>query len=275
MRFVQRFNNWRVLRALKKNPQHYADWTEIRKLSCIRYLSSVEKARIRTLSSVLLTQKQFIGVQGLTLSKTMKQLIAAQACIPILKLGLNYYSGFIQVTVYPTAFWVERDEMDEAGVIHRRRVLLSGESWSRGPVILSWDDIQHDTLNDNAGHNVIIHEFSHKIDMLNRGANGTPPLPCGTCETEWNKIFEHAYINLIKQISKHRKPSINAYASQSPVEFFAVVSEYFFTAPEHLQKHYPQVYKELGIFYQQDPARRIEKNISNHQHAGDSKCKHT
>ena len=84
MSLLQRFNNWRVLRALKKNPLHYADWTEIRKLSCFRHLSSVEKARIRTLTSVLLTQKQFIGVQGLTLNKNMKQLIAAQACVPVL-----------------------------------------------------------------------------------------------------------------------------------------------------------------------------------------------
>ena len=96
----------------------------------------------------------------------MALIIAAQACVPVLKLGLNYYSGFIQVTVYPCAFWVVHNEMDEAGVIHRKRVLLSGESWSRGPVILSWQDILDDMKHHDKGHNVIIHEFSHKIDNI-------------------------------------------------------------------------------------------------------------
>ncbi|RDH81415.1 MAG: hypothetical protein DIZ80_15115 [endosymbiont of Galathealinum brachiosum] len=260
MNISRKLHNWRVLRSLKNHPVKFSNWKHIRTLSCIRYLSSVEKARLRTLCSVLLSQKEFIGVQGLELTDNMSLIIAAQACVPILKLGLNYYSGFIQITVYPSAFWVVRNEMDEAGVIHRKRVLLSGESWSRGPVILSWQDIQHDIEHHDEGHNVIIHEFSHKIDMLNRGANGTPPIPAATSEKKWNDIFNYAYKNLLEKIRHHHKPSINPYAAQSPVEFFAVVSEYFFTAPEVLGKNFIQVYNELALFYQQDPIRRKTKN---------------
>ena len=265
MIILKKIHNWRVLRALKKHPVHFSSWVKIRKLSCIINLSSVEKARLRILTSVLLSQKEFVGVQGLVLTDDMKLIIAAQACVPIFKLGLNYYSSFIQITVYPSAFWVKRNEVDAAGVVHLKKVLLSGESWTRGPVILSWQDIEHDMLHHNRGHNVIIHEFCHKIDMLNRGANGTPPIPATSSEKEWNNIFNNAYERLLKQVRSHHKPSINNYAAQSPIEFFAVVSEYFFTAPEHLQHNYPLVYNELTLFYQQNPIKRLTeyKTVNN------------
>ncbi|MCW8933258.1 MAG: zinc-dependent peptidase [Gammaproteobacteria bacterium] len=257
MILLRKIYNWRILRALKKHPVNYSSWTQIRKFSCIRYLSSVEKARLRTLTSVLLKQKVFVGVQGLMLTNEMKLIIASQACVPILKLGLNYYSGFIQITVYPSAFWVKRNVIDEAGVVHAQKVLLSGESWTRGPVILSWQDIEHDMLHDDKGHNVIIHEFCHKIDMLNRGANGTPPIPGRNNEADWNNIFNDAYERLLTQVHTQQRTSINAYAAQSPVEFFAVASEYFFTAPELLQHKFHQVYDELALFYQQNPVKRL------------------
>ena len=255
---LRKYENWRVLSALKKNPLPFSNWQVVRQLTCIRDLSPGEKARLRVLCSVLLTQKTFIGQQGLDLSNEMKLIIAAQACVPILKLGVNYYSGFIQVSIYPTAFWVVRDEKDEAGIVHRTRRLLSGEAWSRGPVILSWDDIEQEMQHDQKGHNVIIHEFAHKIDMLNRGANGVPPIPASN-RKKWIKTFQHAYHHLIGRMQRHHKTCINAYSGTSPIEFFAVSSEYFFSAPDHLERCYPNVYKELKRFYRQAPLGRVTK----------------
>ena len=174
-----------------------------------------------------MSQKEFVGVQGLILTNEMKLIIAAQACIPVLKPELKFYSSFIQITVYPSDFWVKRNEIDEAGVVHLKKVLLSGKSWTRGPVILSWQDIKSDMKNDANGHNVIIHEFCHKIDMLNRGANGAPPIPANSSEAEWNSIFNDAYTRLLKQLHSQHKTSINIYAAQSPIEFLAVSSEFF------------------------------------------------
>ena len=59
-----------------------------------------------------------------------------------------------------------RDISDDRGVVRCQERMLSGESWSRGPVILSWDDIEADLSSCHAGHNVVIHEFAHKLDML-------------------------------------------------------------------------------------------------------------
>ncbi len=255
---LRKYENWRVLSALKEYPLPFSRWQVVRQLACIRHLSPVEKARLHVLCSVLLTQKSFIGQQGLDLSDEMKLIIAAQACVPILKLGLNYYSGFVQVSVYPAAFWVEHEERDEAGIVHRKRKLLSGEAWSRGPLILSWDDIQRDIERGREGHNVIIHEFAHKIDMLNTGANGVPPISTDS-RKKWTKTFQRAYQHLIGRMQHHHKTCINAYGGTSPTEFFAVSSEYFFTAPDLLERCYPNVYKELKLFYRQDPLGRLSK----------------
>jgi len=253
MNIWRKIENWRVLRAWRKNTIRFSQWENVRQLSCVRFLSAVEKARLRLLVAMLLQHKKFIGVQGLKLTFEMKLIIAAQASVPILKLGINYYSGFSQVSVYPTAFWVERDEQDAAGVVHHVRRLLSGESWLRGPVIISWDEVEKDNQTEGSGHNVIIHEFVHKIDMLNQSANGVPPISSEMSAKKWQDIFSKAYIILNERVRHNHKPYIDAYAASSPAEFFAVASEYFFTAPEKLNLHCHDVYKELQLFYRQNP----------------------
>ena len=256
MKLLRKLENWRVLSVLKKQSVKFSAWEHCRGLSCFRYLSSVEKAHLRVLMAVFLQQKTMVGELGLELSDKMKITIAAQACLPVLKLGLNYYSGFVLVSVYPVAFWVEHSDQDEAGVVHKNRRLLSGESWLRGPVILSWDDIERDIQHDADGHNVVIHEFVHKIDMLNQGANGVPPLSANIKSDEWGSVFRHAYHQQIKRLQHHKRSCINTYAATSPAEYFAVASEYFFTMPQHLKQCSEPVYNELKLFYQQDPVSR-------------------
>ena len=255
----RKLENWRVLSILKKSPIRFSDWQSVRQLPCIKYLSPIEKARLRVLTSVLLYQKVFVGAQALNVDKQMKLLIAAQACVPVLRIGLNYYSGFTQVIVYPAAFWVERNEQDETGVVHQRKSLLAGEAWSHGPVILSWQDIERD-LNSDDGHNVVIHEFSHKIDMLNQGANGVPPLSGNINAIKWGKVFRQAYHRLLERLNHHHKTCIDPYAGTSPAEYFAVASESFFTNPQHLYQCNQKVYIQLMKFYRQDPAK---KNLFN------------
>ncbi len=257
MNLFKKFENWRIISTLKKHPLRFSHWKKVRELGCIRHMTSVEKARLRVLCIMLLQQKTFVGVQGLDLTDEMKRLVAAQACVPILKLGLNYYSAFVQVSIYPSAFWVERKIMDASGVIHYEKALLAGEAWSHGPVILSWDDIQRDIEQGNAGHNVIIHEFVHKIDMLNEGANGVPPFSSSADSENWGEVFRTAFQRLSNNIRHNKRLCLNAYGATSPAEFLAVVSEHFFTDPAKLKEHYPRVYQELKLFYAQDPATRI------------------
>ncbi|UOA10827.1 zinc-dependent peptidase [Methylobacter sp. S3L5C] len=65
-----------------------------------------------------------------------------------------------------------------------------------------------------------------------------------------------AYESLVQQVGHHHHPVIGSYAATSPAEFFAVISEYFFCAPEILQSHFAEVYQQLQLYYRQDPLLR-------------------
>lgn len=250
--------------------RHYAIpyelWTEVCKsIAVLQTLSSGEKAHLRILTTLFLREKRFVGVQGLQLTNRLCVAIASQACLPVLKLGLDYLSGWIEIVVYPDAFRVCRDERDNASVVHHQhQKTLVCESWSRGPIILSWSDVENDCLGTQPGRNVVIHEISHKLDQLNGPADGFPPLPYRMPIPEWTAALSTAYHTLIKSIEHHHRACIDPYAATSPAEFFAVASEYFFCRPEILNQHYPDVYQRLTLYYRQDPLHRIGKKTNSY-----------
>jgi len=218
-------------------------------------LSTTEKNHLRELTTLFLHRKALNGVQGLRVSTEMAVSIAAQACLLILKLGLDYYDGWVEVVLYPNAFRVTRDSSDATGVVSHEELALSGESWSRGEVILSWDDVAAARSAPRPGHNVVVHEFAHKLDMLNGSANGMPPLHLDMAREQWTAAFSDAFDHLRQQLAHHH-PDINSYGATNPAEFFAVVSEYFFTDPQRLLELYPKVYRQLALFYRQEPVLR-------------------
>jgi len=240
--------------TLKKHRIRFRLWQSVtHKLHLLEHLSSVEKSQLRKIASLFLHKKTITGVQGMIINDEVAVTIAAQASLPILKLGLNYYSDWVEVILYPAAFRVSQKNRDPTGVVSNQNTIVSGEAWLRGPVILSWHDIIQDIHSSVPGHNVIIHEFAHKIDMLNGRANGLPPLHHHIKLTEWTKDFTEAYTIIQQHISTHQQSKINAYAATTPAEFFAVISEYFFTAPSILIQNCPKVYQHLIHFYQQNP----------------------
>lgn len=233
-------------------------WQEVEEgLALLQGMTAVEKAHLRELSTLFLHEKNFIGAQGFQLSDAMCVVIAAQACLPVLRIGLNCLEGWTDVVVYPEAFRVSRDAIDEVGVVHHQEQILIGESWSRGPLILSWADVERDRLNMHSGHNVVIHEIAHKLDALNGSTNGYPPLHVGMSIPEWSATMEEAYQRLVLRVDHYQYSGINAYAATNPAEFFAVISEYFFCAPEVLQAHFAEVYRQLLLYYRQDPLQRM------------------
>ncbi len=187
----------------------------------------------------------------------MRTVIAAEACLLILNLGLEFYEGWHEIIVYPDSFVVAREGQDEAGVIHKQHALLGGEAWGRGPVILAWEDCRPGANPHGPGSNVILHEFAHKLDMLNGAANGMPPLHADMDRAVWARIFTRADAELHLQISRYQATHIDAYGAESPAEFFAVVSEEFFERPGHIHTWYPELYQQLSLFYRQDPLKRI------------------
>ncbi len=246
-----------VIYILRRYAIKHDLWESVsRKLILLQNMSAVEKAHLRELSTLFLHEKNIFSVQGLEMTNEMRVIIAAQACIPILNLGIDLLNGWNDIIVYPDAFRVSRDETDEFGIVHHNERILSGEAWSRGPVIFSWQDIKSDMYQEQQGHNVIIHEISHKLDMLNGKANGMPPLHFSMQTQPWTAAFSKAYQRLNHRIEHHRRVCVNPYAATSPAEFFAVFSEYFFCSPDVLSEHFSDIYQQLQLYYQQDPISR-------------------
>jgi Mlc titration factor MtfA (ptsG expression regulator) len=251
MRF---FSRYRTLRILRQHPIADADWFAVtRRIPLLAPLGANEKARLRELSTLFLHAKDFTGVQGLEITEEIRIAVAAQACLEILELGLDAYDGWVEIVIYPGAFQVQRTAADEFGIVHEQANALSGESWGRGPVIFSWEDVQRDSFTLRPGHNVVIHEFAHKLDMLNGRANGMPPLHPEMPIKDWTAALSEAYARLQQNLVDDRRPTIDPYAATDPAEFFAVVCEYFFTDPHTLRIHCAEVYDQLRAYFRQNP----------------------
>ncbi len=227
-------------------------------LSLFNRLSTKQLTRLRKLTGLFLHEKEFTAAAGMELSEKMMVQIAAQACLLILNRNYSDFDGWREVIVYPDAFIVDYEHVDEAGVIHSSERTLGGEAWGRGPVILSWADADPDRQDArHFGSNVVLHEFAHKLDMLNGVANGMPVLNKDMKRENWTRIFSCAYDRLLRELEDGHHVSIDPYAAQSPAEFFAVVSEYFFMAPKLLREHYPGIYREMSLYYRQNPLEQI------------------
>lgn len=247
----ERFRQWRHKRIVEKANIPDEAWADqISRLRLLKRLSEDELNRLKILATLLLHRKDFSAAHDLSLTEPMKRMIALQACLPILNLGLGWYKGWHSIIVYPQGFFSEQDYVDEFGVTHQHKRALSGEAWDRGPVILSWDDVEH--AGEIDGDNLVIHEFAHKLDMRNGLANGFPPLHKGMDSAHWAKVFSNAFQHFRHSLEHSRPSNIDPYAAHSPAEFFSVLSEVFFERPEIIYREYPDVYRLLSEFYRQD-----------------------
>jgi Mlc titration factor MtfA (ptsG expression regulator) len=244
--------DWRRKRVLGRHRIDDALWLSATgKLAFINRLSADEREKLKQLVILFLAEKQFAGAHDIDVTDEMRVSIAAQACLPILELGLDWYSGWSGIVIYPGDFRVKRSEVDEAGVLHEWDDELAGEAMPGGPVVLSWDAAANDPR-----INVVIHEFAHKLDMLNGEPNGVPPLHPGMDRRVWAAAFDEALRGFCDALERGRDTWLDPYAAEHPSEFFAVISEAFFEDPRETKRRYPDVYEQLQLFYRQDPAGR-------------------
>ena len=226
-------------------------------LPFLERLNEEERLRLRALTREFLAQKEFTSAGGLELTDAMCVSIAVQGCLPVLNLGLECYRDWVGIVVYPDEFVIPRSVEDEFGVVHEYDDIASGEAWDGGPLLISWQDAQM----AGDGYNVVIHEFAHKLDMLNGDADGIPPLPEGVSRRRWERTLTDAYEDFCLQVDDAEArgeddTAFDPYAAETPGEFFAVMSEIFFEDPRLLRAEYPDFYVLLARFYRQDPAAR-------------------
>lgn len=244
------WRRWRRAQVLSRCRIDAAVWEEVvSQVRAARHLSRADRDRLRDLASLFLHEKSIEPARDLRLTELMRVRIACEAAIPILNLDLDYYRGWYAVIVYPGEFVTRHEYHDEAGVVHLEHDARAGESWEVGPVIVSWDDVS----SGDTGYSVIIHEMAHKLDLLDGATNGCPPLHRGLRRTEWSRAFGAAFAELKRRVEAGEAVELDTYALEDPGEFFAVASEYFFTAPAILRREFPAVYEQLALYYRQRP----------------------
>ena len=243
---------WKRKRVLERHRIDDPLWAKVCSgFSFLSALPAAESARLRETALLFLAEKELVGAHGLALTDFMRVSVAAQACLPVLELGLDWYAGWHGVVIHPGDFRVRREEMDEHGVLHEWEDELAGEAMPGGPVVLSWDAAANDPY-----INVVLHEFAHKLDMLNGEANGVPPLHPGMSRAAWQAALDDAYQGFCDAVERGRDTWLDPYAAEHRSEFFAVVSEAFFEDGAETRRRYPDFYEQLRQFYRQDPASR-------------------
>lgn len=249
---------WRMFHGRSRRPLiDAALWAQA--LCYSRYaqaLPASERRSLRQLAEGFLRAKSFEAAAGFELTGRVTAVVALKACIPILNLGLDYYRGWSDIIIYPGDFRVQDEYMDEAGVMHRELRDLCGQSLSQGPMVLSWQTVEEERA--LVDRDVVIHECAHKLDILNGDANGFPPPHDDMSADSWSRTFNAAFERFEQMLDAGEETDLDPYAANDPAEFFAVLSETFFTDPGTIARDFPAVYAELERFYRQDPLAILE-----------------
>ncbi len=202
--------------------------------------------------NVFLEEKIFVGCGGLEMRDEIRVTIAAQACVLLLNRLTDYYPGFTTILVYPDTY-VAREVTTDGMLETVEEQARAGESWHRGPVVLSWEDVLR-VANQYSGENVVLHEFAHKLDEENERLDGLPLLGDRSQYESWARVLQSEFQCLKTRAGRSGPSVLDDYGAESPAEFFAVATEAFFERPRELSAQHPQLYEQLRRFYNADPA---------------------
>jgi MtfA peptidase len=231
------------LGILDRNVRHYAA------------LSNDEQKKLRDDLRILIAEKHWEGCGGLTMTDEIKVTIAAQACLLTLNIEHNYYARVRSILVYPTLFVTPHKKTGRGGIVTEGGGINSGEAWYGGPVILSWNDARGGGRGLRPGHNLVLHEFAHALDMMDGLVNGTPPIKGRKESAQWHRVMTEEFSELTVRAEQGMPTLLNQYGATNVGEFFAVATECFFEQGASLRDEHPRLYAVLRGYYAQDPAR--------------------
>lgn len=235
-----------------------ADWAAIldRRVPHVRRLPPELRRGLERHIHVFLAEKAFTGCAGQEITDEVRVTIAAQACLLLLGGRSAGFPNLRDILVYPGAFLVERFQpVVLGGVVLQSQEprVLSGESWTHGQVVLSWESVLEGAALPDDGRNVVIHEFAHQLDQEKGYANGAPWLGRRDRYARWSRVMGEEYARLQYRAAAGEPSLFSAYGATSPAEFFAVASEVFFEQPREMAAMHPVLYRELAMLYRLDP----------------------
>ena len=253
--FLHPIRTWRRKRATAV--PFPREWDEIlaRNFPLDDRLPEKDRDELRKRIQIFLAEKNIEGLGGLTLTDEIRVTIAAQACLLLLHRGEDVYPRLFSILVYPAAYKAPVVSYSPDGVITEGEQERLGEAWNSGAVVLSWEDVRFGAADCCDGHNVVLHEFAHQLDMENNVADGAPLLPRRSMYVAWARVLGREYEELQRAVAKNHRTVMDEYGAIDPAEFFAVATETFFEKPAQLNARHPELYEQLREFYQQDPLR--------------------
>jgi Mlc titration factor MtfA (ptsG expression regulator) len=228
-------------------------------------LDDTERQRLAGLAEHLVSNKRWEAANGFELTDEVVVTISMQAAVLVLGLDTDYFSKVTTIIVHPTTFAIPGPRptaihgMIDAGA----RPLLGEAHHDRGPILLAWDQVRADARHRGRGHNVVLHEFAHKMDMLDGVVDGTPLLPDRVALDRWIEVCA-AELELMRR--GEAGVLLDDYAATDPGEFFAVATEVLFDRPIEFRDAKAELYDVLSAFYRQDPASREEAALARGNH---------
>ena len=223
-------------------------------------LDPAERQRLAELADFVVADKRWEAARGFEMTDEVVVTIAVQAAVLILGLDTSYFGKVTSIIVHPTTFSIPGPRPSAIrGMVVAGAHPLHGEAHhDRGPVLLAWDQVRANARHRGRARNVVLHEFAHKMDMLDGVVDGTPPLPDQQALDRWIAVCEAEFESMRRG---EGGPLLDDYAATDPGEFFAVATEAFFGRPVDFREAKPQLYEVLADYYRQDPASREQLPI--------------
>ena len=233
-------------------------------LTCLRanvpqylWLDSADQAKLRDDLRIFESEKDWEGGSGFRITDEARVTISALACLLTLHIENDYYPNVQSIIVYESSYLAPSTDYLPGGAVLESRQHRGGEAHGIGPVILSWSEIRESIEEPGSGHNLVIHEFAHKLDFVDGSADGVPRLYSEDQYSRWADVMSAEYERLVRAAESGRGTLLDPYGATDSAEFFAVCAETFFEAPIHLESEHPLLYRALKEYFRQDPAERI------------------
>ena len=247
---------WRRWLTLRRNAARAAPfpdaWRDLleRNVGLYRRLPMPLREQLHGHIHAFLHSKTFHGCDGFEITDEVRVTVAAQACMLLLNKETDYFPGFSSILIYPDTY-VARSLAHDGLIAGITEDVRAGESWHRGPVVLSWQDVLLGARQAGDAFNVVIHEFAHKLDEENAVSAGLPLLEDPSQYQAWADVFSDAYDAML--VRRGSGSVLDDYGATSPAEFFAVASETFFERPQALAEKHGELYATLARYYKVDP----------------------
>ncbi len=219
----------------------------------IEYYRELDAADKKKFESRVARFLQYVNIEGVGLEITDadRVMVASSAVIPVFAFGDWEYPNLTNVILYPDTFdgeyQFEGDNRNIMGMV--------GTGYMNGQMLLSRSALVKGFSSQSGQQNTAIHEFVHLVDKTDGATDGVPEnlLPNAYAEP-WLKLM-HQEMRRIKD----GRSDIDPYALTNEAEFFAVASEYFFEKPGRFQQRHPELYEQLSVIFQQEPAKHIDQ----------------